>query len=160
MESDDYFFDEWCLNSEVENNVSEIVIDRDVSKGFVNKIPPEPLNKNKTRDSWYEKHSLDDGYASWDDEDEMLVESITEEPAFKNPSLGALWSMGSNGEDTRPHLYDKKLKQYLLLDSGAQISACPPDPGDKPDPSITLRAANGSKMQCFGTKDLTIQIIN
>ena len=58
----------------------------------------------------------------------------------------------------RPHLFDKALNQFLLLDSGAQISACPPEPGDKVDPSMTLKAANGSKMRCYGTKKLTVRI--
>ena len=58
----------------------------------------------------------------------------------------------------RPHIYDKTTNQFMLLDSGAQISACPPDPGDKVDPSMSLKAANGSKMKCFGTKKLSVRI--
>ena len=35
--------------------------------------------------------------------------------------------------DMRPHLFDNNSKQFILLDSGAQVSAYPPDPGDQID---------------------------
>ena len=37
---------------------------------------------------------------------------------------------GRLGVDFRPHLYDPGLKELLLCDSGSQITAVPPDPGD------------------------------
>ena len=60
--------------------------------------------------------------------------------------------------DMRPHVFDKMTKNYLLLDTGAQCSAYPPDPGDKPDPKLTLKAVNGSKMKCYGFKEVDVQI--
>ena len=60
--------------------------------------------------------------------------------------------------DSRPHFYDPKLKQCLLVDSGSAVTAWPPDPGDKIDPSMKLRAVNGSKLNCYGYKKITIQL--
>ena len=39
---------------------------------------------------------------------------------------------GEVGMDLRPHVYDAVLKQYILIDSGGQVSAFPPEPGDAP----------------------------
>ena len=36
------------------------------------------------------------------------------------------------GVDIRPHIYDPVLETFLLCDSGSQVSAFPPDPGDVP----------------------------
>ena len=60
--------------------------------------------------------------------------------------------------DIRPHIWDPVLKQFLLCDSGSQVSAFPPDPGDQPVPGQCLKAANGSRMSCFGYKDITLKI--
>ena len=60
--------------------------------------------------------------------------------------------------DMRPHVLDKRTGQYLLLDSGAQVTACPPDPGDQVDPSIALKAVNNARMKCYGYKTLEVQI--
>ena len=45
--------------------------------------------------------------------------------------------------DIRPHLFDPSLGQTLLCDSGSQVSAFPPEPGDQPLPNVYLKAANG-----------------
>ena len=37
-------------------------------------------------------------------------------------------------------------------------TAFPPDPGDKPQPDVFLRAVNGSRIQCYGFKDIEVQI--
>ena len=49
--------------------------------------------------------------------------------------------------DIRPHVWDPILQKHLLVDSGSQVSAFPPDPGDIPDPKLSLKAANGSKIR-------------
>ena len=67
-------------------------------------------------------------------------------------------SWQSDKVDFRPHLYDAKLGQYILIDSGSQCSAWPPDPGDKVDPSIQLKAANNSRMKCYGYKKVDVKI--
>ena len=56
--------------------------------------------------------------------DGAVIPPPSELPAFQ----AVLWEVGSQGIDMRPHISDKMSDQYLLLDSGAQISACPPDP--------------------------------
>ena len=67
-------------------------------------------------------------------------------------------SMSGQDWDMRPHLLDKNSGQYMLLDSGAQISACPPDPGDQEDPSIAVKAVNHSRLKCYGYKNLEVRI--
>ena len=57
-----------------------------------------------------------------------------------------------NGEpvDIRPHIYDPVMKKFILCDSGSQVGAFPPDPGDKPISNLFLKAANGTKIVCYG----------
>ena len=61
-------------------------------------------------------------------------------------------NMSHENWDMRPHLLDKKSGDHLLLDSGAAVSCCPPDPGDAVDPTIALKAVNGTRLKCFGKK--------
>ena len=60
--------------------------------------------------------------------------------------------------DQRPHIFDPILQKFLLVDSGSQITAWSPDPGDKPIKGRHLRAVNGSKIKCFGTKEVWVKI--
>ena len=62
------------------------------------------------------------------------------------------------GVDYRPHLYDSSRKEMLLVDSGSQVCTFPPEPGDQVDPSMSLRAVNGQKIKCYGTKQVDIKI--
>ena len=65
---------------------------------------------------------------------------------------------GHLGVDIRPHLFDSVLKQHVLCDSGSQITAWPPDPGDSPLPNTFLKAVNGSKLNCYGYKQVSVKI--
>ena len=65
---------------------------------------------------------------------------------------------GKMGVDFRPHIVDKNLNSHILCDSGSQICAWPPDPGDKPVPGTHLRAVNGTKINCYGYKQISIKI--
>ena len=65
---------------------------------------------------------------------------------------------GEMGVDFRPHIYDPVMKKFILCDSGSQVGAFPPDPGDKPVPNLFLKAANGTKIVCYGYKDIEIKI--
>ena len=67
-------------------------------------------------------------------------------------------NMSGQDWDMRPHLLDKNTNSYVLLDSGAAVSAYPPDPGDQVDPSVVLKAVNGTKLKCYGYKDVDIKI--
>ena len=66
--------------------------------------------------------------------------------------------MNTDSIDMRPHLLDKSSGKYLLLDSGAAVSAIPPDPGDLPDPKMCLKAVNGTRLKSYRFKDLDIKI--
>ena len=89
-------------------------------------------------------------------------EAVPEVSAMSAPTdfYSAIEAEKMEGQDwdMRPHLYDKVTKQYLLLDSGAQVTAYPPDPGDTVDPTISLKAVNGSKLRCYGYKEVNVQI--
>ena len=79
-------------------------------------------------------------------------------PPATVPAREALsWSMGNQGVDMRPYLVTKQ-GQEILVDSGSQICAWPPDPGDQPDPNVRLRAVNGNQIQCFGKKQIEVKI--
>ena len=62
----------------------------------------------------------------------------------------------SSTVDIRPHFFDPVMKEYILCDSGSQISAFPPDPGDSQLPNIFLKAANGTRIACFGYKNIFV----
>ena len=72
---------------------------------------------------------------------EPFVNPPEELPAYQ----GLFWTEGAEGVDLRPHYYDSASKQFLLVDSGSQVTAFPPDPGDKCDPNLHLKVVNGSK---------------
>ena len=62
------------------------------------------------------------------------------------------------GVDIRPHIFDPVLQKFILCDSGSQVSALPPDPGDKVIANKFLKAANGTRIQCYGTKEIEIKL--
>ena len=59
---------------------------------------------------------------------------------------------GINNIDIRPRVLDSNTNEYTLLDSGSQCSVIKPDPGDVPDPSISLESVSGHKLECYGKK--------
>ena len=46
----------------------------------------------------------------------------------------------------------------MLLDTGAQVSCCPPAPGAEPDPNLLVEAVDGTLMTCYGRKMQEFQI--
>ena len=44
------------------------------------------------------------------------------------------------------------------MDSGAAVTAIPPEPGDVHKPELALKAANNTRIKCYGFKILDIQI--
>ena len=60
--------------------------------------------------------------------------------------------------DFRPYVFDSNTGQHLLWDSGSQVTAWPPEPGDKVDQSMTLKAVNGSRLKCYGFKEVDVRI--
>ena len=94
--------------------------------------------------------------------DEAWTHDIPVEPPDPPPeSLSAAealdWPVGKAGVDFRPHLYQKEVG-YVLCDSGSQVSAYPPEPGDQPVKNRFLKAANGTKIQCYGVKEVVIKL--
>ena len=67
-------------------------------------------------------------------------------------------SAAEGQEDLRPHYYDPVLKTTLLVDSGSQVTAFPPDPGDIEDNSVKLKAVNGTVIKTYGYKKISIKI--
>ena len=88
------------------------------------------------------------------------TELSNESEKMPNEFYSALEALKMSHEnwDMRPHLLDKRSGDHLLLDSGAAVSCCPPDPGDAIDPKIALKAVNGTRLKCFGKKKVEIQI--
>ena len=75
------------------------------------------------------------------------------------PSLEAFgWEPGAHGVDLRTHVYDHVTQEWLLVNSGSQITAYPPEPGDQEDPHMCLKAVNGTKIKCFGYKKIEVRI--
>ena len=60
--------------------------------------------------------------------------------------------------DIRPRFFDPLTKQWVLLDTGAQVSCVAPSPDDVPDPHLALETVDGSLMPCYGKKKLSFQI--
>ena len=60
--------------------------------------------------------------------------------------------------DIRPRFWCKLSNCWVLLDTGAQVSCCPPAPGDEPDPNLLVEAVDGSLMTCYGRKMQDFQI--
>ena len=98
----------------------------------------------------------------------MLVQEEGEKFGTKDFESGSVPQQSNNGkrvestegvdEDLRPHYNDPVLKQSRLVDSGSQVTAFPPEPGDIEDKSVQLRAVNGSKIKTFGHKIISIKI--
>ena len=65
---------------------------------------------------------------------------------------------GVNNVDIRPRVLDSNTGEHTLLDSGSQCTVIKPDPGDVPDPSISLESVSGHKLKCYGKKEIRIKI--
>ena len=78
---------------------------------------------------------------------EVPPESV---PAFQ----AHLWPDNHLGVDIRPHVWDKESSQFLLIDSGSQCTAFPPDPGDREVKGVFLKAVNGTRIKCYGFKSI------
>ena len=83
------------------------------------------------------------------------VSPPSSEPEFC-PAFEALNSV--DGVDKRPHLYEVARDEFMLIDSGAQVCTIPPEPGDQVDPTMALRAVNGARIKCYGTKVIDVKI--
>ena len=80
------------------------------------------------------------------------------EPEFLTAADAIKLQAADEDLDIRPYLFDGNSRKHLLLDSGSQVCAWPPDPGDTVDPGMRLKAVNGSKLRCYGFKEVNIRI--
>ena len=98
-----------------------------------------------------------------------LAESI-EPVAADNPYLpdivgeevaalaAVAWTKGSRGVDCRPKVYDSVSKSWKLCDTGSMVTAVKKGPHDKLDETRYLQAVNGSKIQCYGKKEIEVRL--
>ena len=100
------------------------------------------------------------------DEFEYISDSITsgakiEIPMSEEnviPPHQALATLQSEDVDIRPRFWDKPSQQWVLVDTGAQVSVCAPGPNDKIDPRVSLETVDGSKMPSYGSKQATFRL--
>ena len=60
--------------------------------------------------------------------------------------------------DIRPRFFDPLTKSWSLMDTGAQVSCCPPSPEDTIDHSLQLETVDGTRMPCYGKKIFSFRI--
>ena len=70
----------------------------------------------------------------------------------------ALHRDGLRGVDCRPKVFDGISKSWKLCDSGSMVTVIKKGPNDKPDPTRFLKAVNGSKIECYGHKEVEIRL--
>ena len=162
MESENLFADEWCQNEKTESIQDTWVNALSVELESIAAVDPRPIGCSRPREpgkkvynSSTKKWSLvEEGFSP-----DSKINSLREEVPDSLPALSALdWQDSHLGVDFRPHLYEPSLKRHLLVDSGSQVCAMPPEPGDKPLKGVFLKAANGTKIVCYGRKKFSIKI--
>ena len=125
---------EWCPkpNWSVESiKVSSVGFEARPRRRGTSRPLPEKYEYNKTENSW-------------EVSDREFIRDIPETlPAYK----AVCWAGSEAGVDFRPHLFDPVMKTHLLVDSGSQISAFPPQPGDAEVKGQFLKAVNGSRIK-------------
>ena len=82
------------------------------------------------------------------------------DPPDKSPEIAGVISATDvdSNNDLRPHYFDPIMKMDLMIDSGSQVTAFPPEPGDVEDSNVMLKAVNGTNIKTFGFKDITVKI--
>ena len=79
--------------------------------------------------------------------------NITEDDIIPSHQA-ALYAIQHQDVDIRPRYHDKLTNTYSLVDTGAQVSCCPPSPGDTIDPNVFLEAVDGSSCPPMEQKPL------
>ena len=71
----------------------------------------------------------------------------------------ASWQEGIKNKDIRPRVQDQISKEWLLVDSGAQLSVWPRNrvPEAVIDPYISIQAVNKTKILTYGKKEISIR---
>ena len=159
---------EWCPNSEDKSYlqkawVSALTLELD-SVASVDPRPPGSHCRPETKMIYNYKTYVEECCLVPGCKHKWSINATKAEPDVQLPpdSLPAYqavhWRNNHLGVDLRPHVFDPLSKQSLLVDSGSQCTAFPPDPGDSPVPGSFLRAVNGSRINCYGKKEIEIKI--
>ena len=92
----------------------------------------------------------------WEEMVQQAAISIADQYPFVEQAIDAT----TENEDTRPRLYDTVLKQWILIDTGASVSVFPKSmfQNHERDPGVNLRAVNGTRLQTYGKRPVTIKI--
>ena len=134
----------------------------DSSVSFIAALQPCPLVAAKN--TWSEYVTKPKCQSEW----EELVARALEPSAADNPyqivqpdEISAIHSVnhtqGSYGLDSRPKIYDKATKTWILCDTGSCI-CIPKEPGDELDSKLSLKPVNGGVIKTFRPKEISIQI--
>ena len=116
---------------------------------------PESQNEEHTDSQIPSVSSAEVAGPEWGSIASQVSEDFKGDPPDELPAFQAIhWRKGHRGVDLRPHLFDPVQNKFLLCDSGSQITAYPPEPGDKVVPGQVLKAVNGTKIECFGYKNI------
>ena len=88
---------------------------------------PHGIQRSESQKKFYNTRS-----GKWENLESVQLPAFqSESPPEELPAFMAVkWDPGYLGVDLRPHLADPS--GLLLVDSGSQVSAWPPDPGDVP----------------------------
>ena len=75
------------------------------------------------------------------------------------PAVSAMgWRTGVRNCDIRPRLLDKATGEHRLIDSGSMISVTKRKQGDELDSTMRIVAVNGSRINSYGIREVSIKI--
>ena len=144
------------LYSDIEPQINAVVLNKD------NEVVEESFIAEQGQDNsetFTHKNDIPSLAALTVDAPELASVSVSNEGSdFFCASEAVKLQASEESLDMRPYLFDNNSKSHILLDSGSQVCAWPPEPGDKVDPSIKLKAVNGSKLNCYGYKEVKVRI--
>ena len=70
----------------------------------------------------------------------------------------SMYAIQNEDVDVRPRFFDHLSGLWVLLDTGAQACCLPKGPGDVVDPTLALETVDGSRMPCYGKKDMEFRM--
>ena len=151
-----FYSAEWCQTKqkEVEQELWINALSEDLER--VAEFDPRPFGDVRESEA---KTYYSSSLKRWVQAESFQIDPLVKQPPEEVSAAEAFTpDPGYAGYDFRPHLLDPKTGDFILCDSGSQVSAWPPDPGDKPLKNVILKAVNGTKIQCFGYKTVEIKI--
>ena len=158
VESEESSFQkEWCPKSETKQQAWINAVQVELES--IAALDPRPVGQSRNEFERKFYSQIGKKWVNLHEEFKPTIDPVRPEVPETLSAIEALnWPESHLGVDFRPHLFDKDLNAHILVDSGSQVCAFPPNPGDKVIKGVFLKAANGSKIKCFGTKHVTIKI--